>query len=172
MDTPRPSGLCFTANSHPNDARESRIGAPDILLVEDSPTTAELFMFALKANKSGTTIQIARDGVEALDMLLDDATPSGSARVPLPRLLLLDLHMPKLDGFEVLERLRADERTRLLPVVVYTSSDLESDRLEALRRGANGYVHKPLGFKDACAAIAQIERDWLNTGAASQNPPE
>jgi CheY-like chemotaxis protein len=170
MDTPRPSALCFNANSHPNDARESRIGAPDILLVEDSSTTAELFVFALKANKSGATIQIARDGVDALDMLLGDATRSGS--VPLPRLLLLDLHMPRLDGFEVLERLRADERTRLLPVVVYTSCDLESDRLEALRRGANGYVHKPVGFKDACAAIAQIERDWLMTGAASQNPPE
>jgi CheY-like chemotaxis protein len=136
-------------------------GTPDILLVEDSPTTAELFMFALKANKSGATVRIVRDGVEALEALL-----GGDSHVPvrLPRLLLLDLHMPRLDGLEVLARLRADDRTRALPVVVYSASELESDRREALRRGANAYVQKPVGFTQACAAVGRIERDWLGTG--------
>jgi len=143
--------------------------APDILLVEDSPTTAELFVFALEANKSSATLRIARDGVEALDLLLGGAVQSESACKALPRLLLLDLHMPRLDGFEVLERLRADERTRHLPVVVYSSSDQESDKNEVYRRGADGYVNKPVGFKDACETIARLERDWLGRGAARQH---
>jgi CheY-like chemotaxis protein len=145
--------------------------APDILLVEDSPTTAKVFMFALEANKSAVTVHIARDGVEALDLLLGTASLPESASSELPRLLLLDLQMPRLHGFEVLERLRADERTRLLPVVIYSSSDEESDKREAYRWGANGYIHKPLGFKDACETIAQLERDWLRTDAAPQHPP-
>lgn len=147
------------------------ISAPDILLAEDSPTTAELFVFALEANQSAATIQVVRDGVEAIDFLLGSATPSESTRSALPRLLLLDLHMPRLDGFQVLERLRADERTRHLPVVIYSSSDQESDKLEAYRRGANGYVQKPMGFKDACETIARLERDWLGTGVAPTGTP-
>jgi two-component system response regulator len=136
-------------------------GAPDILLVEDSRTTAELFVLALRANKSRASIQIARDADDALRRLLgDDADPEGASR-PLPRLVLLDLHLPRLDGLEVLERLRADARTRHLPVLIYSASDLDSDRSEALRRGASGYVYKPVGFQDACAAIADLERDWL-----------
>lgn len=136
--------------------------APDILLVEDSPTTAELFVFALQYNKSSATIQVVRDGVEALDILLGDAISPESARA-LPRVILLDLFMPRVDGFEVLQHLRAHERTRLLPVVVYSSSDQESDRREAFRLGANDYLYKPVGFKDCCEAIARLERDWLRT---------
>ncbi|WP_266171138.1 response regulator [Dyella subtropica] len=145
-------------------------GAPDILLVEDSPTTAELFAIALKFNKSNATIQVVRDGEAALDLLLGDAPPPGSGLTPLPRLLVLDVHMPRLNGFQVLERLRADERTRLLPAVMYSGSDLDSDKHEALRRGANGFVRKPVGFKEACEVIAQLERDWLTSDAASQSP--
>ena len=99
--------------------------APDILLAEDSPTTAELFVCALEANKSAATIQVVRDGVE------------------------------------VLQRLRADERTRLLPVVILSASERESDELDAYRLGANGYIRKPTGFRESCETIAQIERDWL-----------
>lgn len=143
------------------------IGAPDILLVEDSPTTAELFLFALKANKSAATVQIVRDGVEVLDALFGG---DGNAPLSLPRLLLLDLHMPRLDGLQVLAYLRADDRTRSLPVVVYSSSELESDSLEALRLGANAFVHKPAGFKDACVAVARIEQNWLGSGTAPPNP--
>jgi CheY-like chemotaxis protein len=132
--------------------------APDILLVEDSPTTAELFLFALQANKSRSIVHTVHDGQSAIDMVL------GSKETPgvLPRLLLLDLHMPGIDGFDVLARLRSDERTRQLPVLVYSSSDQESDQREAMARGANGFVHKPVGFEDACKAIARIERDWLS----------
>jgi two-component system response regulator len=145
--------------------------APDILLVEDSPTSAELFVFALEANESDATIQIVRDGVEALAFLLGDASSSGSARNPLPRLVLLDLYMPRLNGFEVLERLRADERTRLLPVVILSSSDNESVKREAYRLGANGCVSKPTGFKNSCEIIAELERDWLKADVAAQPPP-
>jgi CheY-like chemotaxis protein len=140
--------------------------APDILLLEDSSATAELFEFALKANKSGATVKVARDGEAALDRLPGVANVSGSSPAALPRLLLLDLHMPRLDGFEVLKRLRADERPRLVPVLVYSSSDLESDKSNALRQGANDYVHEPVGFKDVCETIARIERDWISAAAA------
>lgn len=145
--------------------------APDILLAEDSPTTAELFVYALKANKSGATIQVVRDGVEVLDFLFGGVTPSESICDALPRLVLLDLHMPRLGGFEVLERLRADERTRVLPVVILSSSDQESDEHEAYRLGANGYIKKPRGFRESRETIAQIERDWLRTDLVPQYPP-
>lgn len=147
------------------------ISAPDILLVEDSPTSAELFVFALEANQSSATIRVARDGVQALDFLLGDATRPGSACNALPRLVLLDLHMPRLGGLQVLERLRADERTRSLPVVILSSSDQESDRREACRLGANGCITKPMGFKDSCEIIAQLERDWLRADVPGQRPP-
>lgn len=145
------------------------ISAPDILLVEDSPTSVELFVFALEFNQSSTTLQVARDGVEALDILLGAAAESESARCVLPRLVLLDLHMPRIGGLEVLARLRADERTRRLPVVIYSSSYQESDQREAFRLGADGYLQKPVGFADSCALIAQLERDWLRAGAAPQH---
>jgi len=148
------------------------ISAPDILLAEDSPTTAELFVFALEANQSGATIHVVRDGVEALDFLLGGVTLSESAHNALPRLVLLDLYMPRLGGFEVLERLRADERTQILPVVILSSSDQESDKREAYRLGANGYIQKPVGFKDSCEAIARLERDWLRADLAPQHLPE
>lgn len=144
------------------------IPAPDILLVEDSRTTAELFTFALKANKSSATIHAVHDGVEALEFLLGDASKSDGAHNPLPRLVLLDLHMPRLGGFEVLQRLRADERTRLLPVLILSSSDEESDRREAQRLGANGYIAMPVGFEESCAAIARVERDWLKADLPPQ----
>jgi len=111
-----------------------------------------------------------RDGVQALDVLLGDTTPSETARA-LPRLVLLDLFMPRIDGFEVLQRLRAHERTRLLPVVVYSSSDQESDQREAYRLGADGYIHKPVGFKDCCEIIARLEREWLRADAAPRHRP-
>jgi two-component system response regulator len=137
------------------------ISAPDILLIEDSPTTAELFVFALKFNRSAATAQVVHDGGEALDYLLARATQSADARHVLPRLVLLDLHLPTMDGFEVLKRLRANERTRLLPVVVYSSSDEDSDQREAERLGADGYIRKPVGYEACCKAVAQLERDFL-----------
>lgn len=145
--------------------------APDILLAEDSPTTAELFVYAFEAIASGVSIQTVRDGVEVLDFLFGNTTQAEGIGA-LPRLVLLDLHMPRLGGLEVLERLRADERTRLLPVVILSSSDQESDEHEAYRLGANGYIKKPKGFKESCAVIAQIECDWLKTDGAPQHLSE
>jgi CheY-like chemotaxis protein len=134
---------------------------PDILLAEDSLTTAELFLFALAANKSSATIRVARDGVEVLEFLFCNEVTSTDIPRTMPRLLLLDIHMPRLGGFKVLERLRADERTRRLPVVMMSSSDLETDKREAYRLGANDYVQKPMGFTETCETVSRLERDWL-----------
>jgi prepilin-type N-terminal cleavage/methylation domain-containing protein len=135
--------------------------APDILLVEDNPTDADLVMIAHRLNKSAYTIQVVRDGVAALDFLLGGGTGSEGAQLPLPRLVLLDLHLPRLNGFEVLERLRADERTRLLPVIIFSSSEQESDVGKSHRLGANGYLRKPSNFQTLREILTQIERDWL-----------
>lgn len=133
-------------------------GAPDILLIDDSLTTADLFKYALKVNKSDTTIQAVHDGESALDMLLGNDQPSSTQ---LPQLILLDMHLPRLDGLEILAQLRANERTRQVPVLIYSGSDAQESEAEAIRHGANGYVCKPAGFKDICAMIKQIEYEWL-----------
>ena len=137
------------------------ISAPDILLVQDSQSEVELFILAHQVNKSAATIRVARDGEEAVDLLLGGKGRPGDVLDTLPRLVLLDMHMPRLNGFEVLQRLRADERTRQLPVVIFSASDQRSDILEAERLGANGYVRTPVEFEDLCATLAQFERDWL-----------
>jgi CheY-like chemotaxis protein len=135
--------------------------APDILLVEDNSNDAELVMIAHQLNRSACTIQVVRDGVAALDFLLGGGTGSEGAQQPLPRLVLLDLHLPRLNGFEVLERLRADERTRLLPVIIFSSSEQELDVRKSHQLGANDYVRKPSSFETLRKILAQIERDWL-----------
>ena len=145
---------------------QQRSGPTDILLIEDSPTIAELFAYALQANKSRATLRIVQDAEAALALLLDGYPAAASNPLPLPRLVVLDLHLPTLNGLEALDRLRGNERTRQLPVVIYSASDRDSDRAEAMRRGANGFVRKPVGFKDACEAVARIEREWL-TGELS-----
>ncbi|WP_137936457.1 ATP-binding protein [Chitinivorax sp. B] len=138
------------------------LNAPDILLVEDNSATAELFLFAFKVNKSNIIIQIVHDGEAALDYLLGKDGSPDKMSIALPRLVLLDLHMPRLDGFQVLARLRADQRTQSLPVLIFSTSDLSLDKNEVHRLGANGYIHKPVMFKDMCATAIQLERDWLN----------
>ena len=135
--------------------------APDILLVEDNPDDAELVIIAHRLNNSPYTIKVVRNGVEAVDFLLGGSTGPESARHTLPRLVLLDLNLPLLDGFEVLERLRADERTRLLPVVIFSSSEQESDVRESHRLGANGYLRKPPNFDLLRETLIQLERDWM-----------
>ncbi|HKT29588.1 response regulator [Dyella sp.] len=132
--------------------------APDILLIDDSPTTADLFKYALQLNKSQVTMQVVYDGQAALDMLFDNEQ---AAATPLPQLILLDMHLPRLDGLEVLTQLRANERTRQVTVLIYSGSDAQEAKAEAMRHGANGYVCKPAGFKDTCAMIKQIEDEWL-----------
>jgi CheY-like chemotaxis protein len=133
----------------------------DILLVEDSLSDVDLFMLAHRMNKSVATIRVARDGVEAVDFLLGEESRPANARDALPRLVLLDLNMPRMNGFEVLGRLRADERTRMLPVVVFSSSDEASDEQESRRLGANGYVRKPNEFPELCKTLTRLEGRWL-----------
>ncbi len=129
-----------------------------ILLIEDNPDDIALTIRALKKNNLLNEIVIARDGAEAIDLLFgtDEVPP-----IRLPELVLLDLNMPRISGLEVLQRIRSDERTRLLPVVVMTTSDEERDRIESYRLGANSYVAKPVEFAEFSKAVMQLGMYWL-----------
>jgi two-component system response regulator len=140
-----------------------------ILLVEDNPDDAALTVHALKTNNIGNTLVIARDGVEALDYLFCTGTFAGRDPQDPPAVVLLDLKLPKIDGLEVLRRIRADEHTRLLPVVILTSSNEEEDRLKGYALGANSYVHKPVDFDDFIRAAGQLGLYWLLINQAPPN---
>jgi two-component system response regulator len=127
-----------------------------ILLVEDNPDDVELTLRALRGSNVVNRVTVARDGVEALDYLL---VPGKLPR--LPELVLLDLKLPRVDGLEVLRRMRAEERTRLLPVVVLTSSTEEEDMVKSYTLGANSYVRKPVNFTDFAQAVHQLGLYWL-----------
>jgi two-component system response regulator len=131
-----------------------------ILLVEDNPSDEALTLRALKKNNISNGIVVVRDGAEALDYLFAPATGPAGAR-PLPQLILLDLNLPKIGGLEVLRRIRADERTRLLPVVILTSSGEEQDIVGGYSLGANGYVRKPVDFVQFADAVRQLGLFWL-----------
>lgn len=139
-----------------------------ILLVEDNPDDELLTLRALRQGNLVNEIVVARDGVEALDYLF--ATGTYAERDPplLPTLMLLDLKLPKVDGHEVLRRVRADERTQLMPVVVLTSSDEEQDIVRSYHSGANGYVRKPVDFGEFSEAIRQLQLFWL---VVNEPPP-
>jgi two-component system response regulator len=139
-----------------------------ILLVEDNPKDEALTLRALRKQSIQNTVIVARDGVEALEYLLGpEGEPPSSAR-PLPELVLLDLKLPKIDGLEVLRRIRAAERTRLLPVVILTSSAEEADLLQGYRLGTNSYVRKPVDFVEFNEAVRQLGLYWL---ALNLSPP-
>jgi two-component system response regulator len=140
---------------------------PVILLVEDNPKDEALTLRALKKANIGNRVVVAHDGVQAVDYLLA-VGPDGS-RNELPQLILLDLKLPKLDGHEVLRRIRGDERTRLLPVVILTTSVEDKDRLRGYRLGANSYVRKPVDFAEFAEAVVQLGLYWL---ALNQRPPD
>jgi two-component system response regulator len=127
--------------------------ALDILLVEDNPNDAELTQRALKKVNLGTQLAIARDGAEALEYLLGNR--------PMPKVIFLDLKLPKIDGIEVLRRLRADARTRAVPVVVLTSSQEEKDISECYKLGVNSYVVKPVEFDKFYKAVGDLAIYWL-----------
>jgi CheY-like chemotaxis protein len=137
-----------------------------ILLVEDNPKDEALTLRALKKGNIANTVVVARDGAEAVDYFFAPR-PDGSLN-KLPQLILLDLNLPKLSGHEVLKRLRADERTRLLPVVILTTSVEDRDRLEGYRLGANSYVRKPVDFKEFVDAVTQLGLYWL---VLNEDPP-
>jgi len=132
-----------------------------ILLVEDNPDDEALTLRALRKSNIMNEVVVARDGVEALDYLF--ASGAYTERDPgrMPEFVLLDLKLPKVSGLEVLRRLRADERTKLLPVVVLTSSNEGRDILESYRLGANSYIRKPVDFTQFIEAVRQLGLYWL-----------
>ncbi len=132
-----------------------------ILLVEDNADDEALTMRALKKNNIGNEIIVAHDGVEALDYLFGTGKHAGRDTTVQPELILLDLKLPKLDGFEVLKKLRADQRTKLLAVVILTSSKERDDIVNGYDLGANSYVRKPVDFRQFVDAVLQLCLYWL-----------
>lgn len=132
----------------------------EILLVEDNPHDVELTLRAFRQSKVANQIHVARDGEEALAYLFGRAE-QGTAPNGRPRLMLLDLKLPKVDGLEVLRRVRADERLRTLPVVVLTTSREERDVIESYRLGVNSYIVKPVDFAKFTDVVRQLELYWL-----------
>ena len=138
-----------------------------ILLVEDNPDDEELTKRALERNNIRNEVVVARDGAEALDLLFATGPRAGKAPV-VPTVVLLDLKLPKIDGLEVLRRVRADQRTRLVPVVILTSSKQEQDLIEGYANGANSYVRKPVDFAKFVDAVKQLGLYWL---VVNEHPP-
>lgn len=132
-----------------------------ILLVEDNPDDEALTLRALKKNNIQNDVVVARDGVEALDYLFGTGSYAGRDTSIVPSVTLLDLKLPKIDGLEVLKKIRADERTKLLPVVILTSSKEEQDLINGYKLGANSYIRKPVDFSQFIEAVRQLGLYWL-----------
>jgi two-component system response regulator len=132
-----------------------------ILLVEDNPDDEALTLRALKINNILNGVIVARDGAEALDYLFGTGKYAGRDLSDMPQVILLDLKLPKIDGMEVLRRIRADERTKLLPVVILTSSKEERDLINGYKLGANSYIRKPVDFEQFRESVKQMKLYWL-----------
>ena len=139
-----------------------------ILLVEDNPDDVELTLRALKKNNIANDVVVARDGEEALEYLTATGKYAGRSASDLPQVVLLDLKLPKVGGLEVLRAMRADPRTRMLPVVVLTSSTEEPDIITSYQLGANSYIRKPVDFNQFQEAVRQLGLYWL---VLNQAPP-
>ena len=139
-----------------------------ILLVEDNPDDEALTLRALKKNNISNQVIVARDGAEALEYLFGTGQYSGRAANLTPQVVLLDLKLPKVEGLEVLRRMRANESTKLLPVVILTSSNEEQDRINGYDSGANSYVRKPVDFNQFIEAVRQLGLYWL---ILNEQPP-
>lgn len=140
-----------------------------ILLVEDNLDDVMLILRVLaRADIAGEDdVAVARDGVEALEYVFPTEAPAGQDAGRLPQVIFLDLNMPKLDGLEVLRRVRADARTKFVPVVIMTSSDEEADLIRSYSLGANSYVRKPEDFSQFADAVRQVGRYWLRLNRAA-----
>lgn len=145
----------------------SELGDRSILLVEDNAKDEALTLRALRKGNILNKVSVVRDGAEALDFLLGSAGDA-TGKPPLPQLVLLDLKLPKVDGLEVLKRIRASERTCLLPVVILTTSTEERDRMQGYKLGANSYVKKPVDFREFAEAVHQLGLYWL---VLNEQPP-
>jgi len=132
-----------------------------ILLVEDNPDDVELTIRAFRKNNIGNKVVVAKDGVEALDYLFGTGIHAGRDAKNMPIVVLLDLKLPKIDGLEVLKRIRQDDRTKLLPVVILTSSAEQKDVIDGYSLGANSYVRKPVNFEQFVEAIKHLGLYWL-----------
>lgn len=139
-----------------------------ILLVEDNPDDEQLTIDALEMNRIGNKVTVARNGAEALDYLFAQGAYAERDITNLPAVVLLDLNLPKISGLEVLRRIREDDRTRLLPVVILTSSNEEEDRVRGYQLGANSYVRKPVDFDEFIKAAGQLGLYWL---LLNESPP-
>jgi len=132
-----------------------------ILLVEDNPDDEELTLRALRQNNILNQVNVARDGAEAIDYLFCQGAYKARDPLQRPAIVMLDLKLPKIDGLEVLRRVRADERTRLMPVVILTSSKEEQDLVNGYRLGANSYIRKPVDFNQFVTTVGQLGLYWL-----------
>jgi len=139
-----------------------------IMLVEDNPDDEELTLRALRKGNIANEVFVARDGTEALDFLFGAGRHAGLKPLPMPAVVLLDLKLPKLNGIDVLKRIRADPRTRLIPVVVLTSSSEDEDMIKSYQSGANSYVRKPVEFSSFANAVTQLGMYWM---LLNQSPP-
>jgi CheY-like chemotaxis protein len=133
----------------------------EILLVEDSPEDAELTIRALRRNNLANDIQVVEDGAEALDYLFCRGAYKDQTLSRYPKLVLLDLKLPKVSGMEVLRAIRADERTKSLPVVVFTSSKEQRDLIDGYKLGVNAYAQKPVDFEQFSETVRQIGMFWM-----------
>ena len=140
----------------------------EILLVEDNPSDIALTLHAFKSANLANAIHVARDGVEAIEFLFGSG-PEIPPLHPMPRLVLLDLKLPRLDGHEVLKRIKTNPRTRRLPVVVLTSSAQERDVMRTYEGGANSYIIKPVDFEQFTEAVRDIGKYWLVINHSQRN---
>jgi len=138
------------------------MGNIDILLVEDNPHDAEMILETLGKQDISNRVRAISDGAEAIDYLFGPEGCLAKAEVHLPKLILLDLKLPKVSGLEILKRIKSDERTRHIPVVVFTSSDEARDRTESYRRGANSYIVKPMQAAAFSRFVADLGAYWLS----------
>jgi CheY-like chemotaxis protein len=141
----------------------------EILLAEDNPADAEMTLRALKKHHLANNVHWVQDGAEALDFLFCEGAYSGRDCGNAPKLVLLDIHMPKVDGIKVLERIKADDRTRAIPVVVMTSSDHDRDVVESYRLGVNSYIVKPIEFGAFAETVALVGLYWVLTNRTRQD---
>lgn len=140
----------------------------EVLLVEDNPDDVRLALHAFKKHNLANTIHVTRDGEEALDFLFCTGPYTHRSLMPKPQFILLDLKLPKIDGLEVLKRIKSDERTKMIPVVIMTSSSEQRDIIESYKLGVNSYIVKPVDFDKFTESVRQLGLYWL---LLNQLPP-